>query len=295
MAGALGLDRLDERWFRAVAPRAGRPRRVFGGQLMAQAALAAGRTVPAALAPHLLHARFVRRADPALDLDYHVDPFVDRGAFAHRRVIARQGEADILELTGSYHRDEDGPEHQFPARIAGDPEGLPTFGDLARSGDDDGVRQWWTRLSQWLPVDVRATTVPGRWRPAPGDEFVPHQQVWLQTHDGLDPDPRVHTAAATYSSDLFLLTAAMVRHGLRHDDADVLAVTLNHTMWFHRPFRTDQWWRYDQEGSWSGAGRLLCRGQMFDRDGHLVATVMQEGLLRVGASAVEVGARRLAG
>jgi acyl-CoA thioesterase-2 len=137
--------------------------------------------------------------------------------------------------------------------------------------------------------------VVGRWLPAPGGEIVPRQQVWFHSNDGLSEDRLAHAAAAAYVSDLFLLTAAMVRHGLRHDDDGVLAVTLNHTMWFHHAFRTDQWWRYDQEGSWSGAGRLLCRGQMFDRSGRLVATAMQEGLLRVAEQGLRAGERRLAG
>jgi acyl-CoA thioesterase-2 len=137
--------------------------------------------------------------------------------------------------------------------------------------------------------------VPGRWNPAPGDEFHPRQQVWFKSNDDLGDDPLVHAAAGAYTSDLFLLTAAMVRHGLRHDDDGVLALTLNHTMWFHAPLRTDDWWRYDQEGSWSGAGRLLCRGQMFDRSGRLVATTMQEGLLRVDEQSLRIGEQRLAG
>jgi acyl-CoA thioesterase-2 len=295
MAGALRIDRIGDLLFRAVAPREARQHRIFGGQIMAQALLAAGRTVAPGLGPHLLHARFIRPGDPGRAVDYQIGPFTDQGSFAHRRVVARQGETQILDLTASFHRTEDGPEHQFPSRAEGDPEGLPTFRDLAANGSDESTRQWWARLSQWLPAEVRAPMVPGRWLPAPGGEIVPRQQVWFRSNDELGEDRLAHAAAAAYTSDLFLLTAAMVRHGLRHDDDGVLAVTLNHTMWFHSAFRTDQWWRYDQEGSWSGAGRLLCRGQMFDRSGRLVATAMQEGLLRVGEQGLRAGERRLAG
>jgi acyl-CoA thioesterase-2 len=295
MAGALRIERVGDLLFRADAARAGKQHRVFGGQLMAQALLASGRTVAPGLGPHLLHARFLRPGDPDQDLDYHIAPFTDRGSFAHRRVVARQGETQVLDLTASFHRAENGPEHQFPPRTEDDPGDLPTFRDLAASGGDESTRRWWARLSRWLPVEVRAPMVPGRWLPPPGGEIVPRQQVWLRGDGELGQDPLAHAAAAAYASDLFLLTAGMMRHGLRHDDDGVLAVTLNHTMWFHRAFRADQWWRYDQEGVWSGAGRLLCRGQMFDPSGRLVATAMQEGLLRVSEQGLRTSAGRLAG
>lgn len=117
----------------------------------------------------------------------------------------------------------------------------------------------------------------------------------MRTHDALPDDPALHAAAAAYASDLFLLTAAMGRHGIRHDDPDVLAVSLNHTMWFHAPFRADAWWRHQQEGTWSGSGRVLCHGRMFDQGGRLVATTAQEGLLRASAETIRIGAQRLAG
>ena len=293
MAGALSVDQVDELLFRAAAPPAERRRRVFGGQVMAQALLAAGRTVAPGLNPNLLHARFFRMGSAALDVDYRIDSFADHGAFAHRRVTAFQGGTQILDFTASFHRAEAGPAHQFAPSAPGDPEHLPTFGDLALADED--TRQWWAGLSRWLPVEVRAPRVPGRWVPAPGDELIPRQHVWFKSNDELGEEPLVHAAAATYTSDLFLLTAAMVRHGLRHDDAGVLAVTLNHTVWFHDRFRADQWWRYEQEGSWSGAGRLLCRGQMFNRTGELVATTMQEGLLRVNEESLRIGEQRMAG
>jgi acyl-CoA thioesterase II len=294
MAGALAVHQVGELSFRASAPRAARQqRRLFGGQVMAQALLAAGRTVAPALNPNLLHARFFRMGNAVQDVDYRIDAFADHGAFAHRRVTAFQGGTQILDLTASFHRAEEGPEHQFPPSAPGDPEQLPTFRDLAVADED--THQWWARLSPWLPVEVRAPRVPGRWIPAPGDEFVPRQDVWFKSNGELGDEPLVHAGAAVYTSDLFLLTAAMVRHGLRHDDAGVLAVTLNHTVWFHRPFRADEWWRYEQEGSWSGAARLLCRGQMFNRTGRLVATTMQEGLLRVNEESLRIGEQRLAG
>ena len=268
---------------------------MFGGQIMAQALAAAGATVPGELAVHVMHARFVRPGDPAAAVDYRLEPTPDRGRFAHRQVVAAQGDHTVLELAASFHRTEDGPGHQLPGHADGEPEDLPTFDELTFAGTDEGTRQWWGRLRQWVPVEVRAPAVPGRWRPVPGEELVPRQHVWLRTYDTVGDTPLVHSCAAAYCSDLFLLTATMVRHGLRHGDHGVHAVSLNHTMWFHTPFRTDEWWRYEQEGSWSGSGRQLCRGQMFDRSGGLVATTMQEGLLRADEASVRAGVQRLAG
>jgi acyl-CoA thioesterase-2 len=271
----------------------GRPDRVFGGQVMAVALLAAGRTVSPDLGVHVLHSRFLRRGDPAQPVEFLVDPAVDRGSFAHRWVVANQGDTRILDLTASFHRDESGPGHQFSTVTLDDPELIPTFEELAMAGDAS-AREWWDRLVTWLPVEVRSPVLPGRWIPAPGEPFIPRQPVWARSTQPLDGDPLIHAAAAAYVSDLFLLTAAMVRHGLRHDDPGVLAVTLNHAMWFHRPFRADEWFLHEQEGSWSGAGRLLSRGQMFDRSGRLVATTMQEGLMRVSDETVRIGSARIA-
>jgi acyl-CoA thioesterase-2 len=293
MAAALRLERGAGGRFTA-SPREGRQRRVFGGQLMGQALVAAGATVPRELAVHLMHARFLAAADPAIAVDYVLEPSTDRGTFAHRRVLAMQGEAPILELTASFHRPETGPGHQLPAHAHGEPEHLPTFAELARDSADEATRQWCERLQQWIPAEIRAPVVPGRWRPQPGQDFEPRQHVWLRTYDDLGDDAVAHSGAAAYCSDLFLLTAAMVRHGLRHGDEGVFAVTLNHTMWFHAPFRADDWWRYEQEGSWSGGAGQLCRGQMFDRTGRLMATTMQEGLLRVDEHGVRTGEQRLA-
>jgi acyl-CoA thioesterase-2 len=292
MATALRLEQVGTLEFRAPVG-AGRPRRVFGGQIMAQGLLAAARTVPEELGVHLMHARFVSPGDPGQPIDYVVDDAADRGSFGHRRVVAHQGETRILELTASFHRGEAGPAHQYPGEVVGDPDSVPSFAEHALG--DEGVSAWWRGLSRWLPVEVRAPAVPGRWRPVAGAEFVPRQDVWLHSNDELPDDPALHAAGAAYASDLFLLTAAMVRHGIQHNDPGVLAVTLNHTMWFHAPFRVDEWWRHQQEGSWSGAGRVLCHGRMFDRSGRLVATTMQEGLVRAPAEAIRLGERRLAG
>jgi acyl-CoA thioesterase-2 len=293
MAAALRLERVADGHFTAP-PHEGRQQRIFGGQLMAQALVAAGATVPGELTVHLMHARFLGPADPAIAVDYTLEPSTDHGMFAHRRVLATQGDTPILELTASFHRTETGPRHQLPGHAHGEPEDLPTFAELASTSADETTRRWCERLQLWIPAEIRAPVVPGRWRPQPGEEFVPCQHVWLRTYDDLGDDALAHSGAAAYCSDLFLLTAAMVRHGLRHGDDGVFAVTLNHTMWFHAPFRADEWWRYEQEGSWSGGARQLCRGRMFDRTGRLVATTMQEGLLRVDQHGVRTGEQRLA-
>ncbi|HEY3717953.1 MAG TPA: acyl-CoA thioesterase domain-containing protein [Jatrophihabitantaceae bacterium] len=277
-AAALALDQVSELVYRAVAVD-GRPGRIFGGQIMAQSLAAAGRTVQPDQHPHMLHARFAGPGDPARPLVLTLDPIDDGGSFSRRRVVVTQEGKQVLELSASFHRDEAGPEHQALIASSSSPDAVPSVDDLPPY--DERTRQWWARLTTWLPVEIRSNVIPGRWA-APGpDPAEPRQQLWLRTRDELPDDRLMHSCAAAYASDLFLLTAAMVRHGVRHDDGGVFAVTLNHTMWFHHPFRADHWWLYDQEGVWTGAGRSLCRGQMFDRSGRLVATSMQEGLLRV--------------
>ena len=278
LAAALAVERVADSIFRARAA-GGRPARIFGGQIMAQALAAAGQTVEPDRHVHQLHASFVGRGDPARPLTFTVGPGADRGSFARRRVVVTQGAAQILELTASFHRDEAGPQHQLATVAAADPGAVPPVGEL--TGYDARAQEWWARLSSWLPLDLRSNVMPGRRPEVAGDRDEARQQVWFRAPEALPDDRLVHSCAAAYASDLFLLSAAMVRHGLRHDDEGVFAVTLNHTIWFHHPLRADDWCRYDQEGLWTGAGRALSRGQMFDRTGRLVATSMQEGLLRV--------------
>jgi acyl-CoA thioesterase II len=160
MAGALRIDRIGDLLFRAVASREPAHHRIFDGQIMAQALLAAGRTVAPSLDPHLLHARFFRSGEPNRDVDYQIGPFTDRGSFAYRQVVARQGDRQIMELTASFHRTEDGPEHQFPACAEADPEGLPTFGDLAANSSDESARnQPFEKASQHMHQPMEGVRV----------------------------------------------------------------------------------------------------------------------------------------
>ncbi|GAB2483447.1 acyl-CoA thioesterase [Jatrophihabitans fulvus] len=302
LAAALRVERTGD-WRFCALMEDGRPDRVFGGQVMAVALLAAGTTVSGDLGAHVLHSRFLWPGDPHEPIEFTVEPAEDRGAFAHRRVVAGQGATRILDLTVSFHRDESGPEFE-PTAVAvavEDPERLPTLGELAERVDG-GARRWWQRLEQWLPVEMRSSVLPGRWTPAPEEPVLPRQSIWVRSFHPLDapldavppiPERLGHAASAVYVSDLFMLTAAMVRHGVRHDDPGVLCVTLNHSMWFHRPFRADEWFVHEQEGFWSGAGRMLSRGQMFDRAGRLVATTMQEGLMRVSDESLLLASARL--
>src|SRR5882757_6464257 len=229
-AAALALDQISELVYRAVAVD-GRPGRIFGGQIMAQGLAAAGRTVQPDQHPHMLNARFAGPGDPARPLEFTLDPIDDGGSVSRRRVVVTQGDKQVLELSTSFHRDESGPEHQALTASSSSPDAVPSVDDLPPY--DERTRQWWARLSTWLPVEIRSNVIPGRWAAPGADPAEPRQQMWLRTRDAL-PDERA-----------------------------------------------DHWWLYDQEGVWTGAGRSLCRGQMFDRSGRLVATSMQEGLLRV--------------
>jgi acyl-CoA thioesterase II len=278
MAAAVGVERVSDFRFLARAGH-GRQSRVFGGQLIAQALAAAGRTVPEGLRAHVLHATFTRAGVRTVPVEFAVDPVRDRGAFAHRRVTASQRGEQLMTMSASFHHDEPGLEYQEPVPEPPGPADLPSLAELSLR--DARTRDWWARLSEWLPLDVRCAAVPGQWQLADDDTARPRQQLWLRVPGGLPADPLLHDCVLAYSSDLFLLTTAMAAHGLRHDDHDVFAVTLNHAMWFHGPARVDDWWLYEQEGIWSGAGRMLARGQLRDQSGQLLGTVTQEGLLRV--------------
>lgn len=274
LAGALELERVDDRRFRRVATTAGRLR-IFGGASLAHGLLAAGMTVAGDMWPHVLQARFIRPGKIDVPLDLIVDPFTDRGSFAHRRVSVCQNGAEVVEVQASFHRAELGPEWQQAPVESLDPLQVPAIDELG-----EPAQAWAEALADWLPFEVRSEALPGWRHRSAASAGIATQRVWLRGHtDHLMP--LEHAAAAAYASDLFLLTAGMKPHGLRHDNPNLLAVTLNHTVWFHAELRAGDWWRYDQEGNWTAQGRALCRGQLFDQAGRLLATSMQEGLLRV--------------
>jgi acyl-CoA thioesterase-2 len=280
----LDLERVEEDIFRGDSRFAVVPR-VFGGQVAAQALVAACRTVPEGRLPHSLHAYFLRPGDPGAPIVYTVDRIRDGRSFTTRRVVAVQHGQPIFHLSASCQTWEEGLEHQEPMPDAPDPETLPTAEELmprhAHLFDDPSVPE--RLLAARAAVDLRYAGDPPF--ASAGTPRPPRSQVWFRTNGKLDgplDDPTLHICLTTYVSDMTLLDSVLLAHG-RGGWAvgDVVGASLDHAMWFHRPFRADDWLLYDQESPTAQGGRGLAHGRLFTRDGRLVASVIQEGVVRV--------------
>ena len=274
----LDLERIEENIFRGTSPKTARMR-VFGGQVAGQALVAAGRTVPPERKVHSLHAYFIRGGDPAVPIVYEVDRIRDGRSFTTRRVVAIQHGNAIFALAASFQIAERGMEHAEPMPAVPDPESLPTFTErVAPYAEKFGP---WGRLPR--PIDVRYVDDP----PWVSRETGPRDAVgraWLRA-DGTLPDTDdgdlLHVCVLAYASDMTLLDSVLARHGLAWGLDLVKGASLDHAMWFHRPFRADEWVLYDCSSPSASGSRGLATGRFFARDGRLVATVVQEGLMRV--------------
>lgn len=256
--------------------------RVFGGQVAAQALVAAGRTVPADRLPHSLHSYFLRPGDPEVPIVYSVDRIRDGRSFTTRRVVAVQHGQPIFHLSASFQTHEEGLEHQEPMPTAPDPLSLPTAAEmLPRHAHRFADPRLLDRLlDARAAVDLRYADEPPFGKV--GEPREPKSQVWFRTNGKLADDPLLHICLATYVSDMTLLDSVLLAHG-RGGWAvgDVVGASLDHAMWFHRPFRADEWLLYDQESPTSSGGRGLARGRIFTENGALAVSVIQEGLVRV--------------
>ncbi|MFG2145053.1 acyl-CoA thioesterase [Streptomyces sp. NPDC048696] len=277
----LDLERIEQGIFRGHSRSAIIPR-VFGGQVAAQALMAAGRTVPADRPPHSLHAYFLRMGDPKAPIVYTADPIRDGRSFTTRTVTAVQHGQPIFHLSASFQAYEEGLEHQAPMPPAPDPDSLPTAAEtLPRYTDvfvDPSVAE--RMLAARAAVDLRYVDDPPY--ASIGTPREPRSQVWFRTNGKLDDDPLLHIVLATYVSDMTLLDSVLLAHG-RGGWAvgDVVGASLDHAMWFHRPFRADEWLLYDQESPSASAGRGLGQARIYTQAGHLAVTVIQEGVVRV--------------
>ncbi len=272
----LDLEPIERDIFRGRSP-AESLQRVFGGQVAGQALVAAGRTVPEERHVHSLHAYFIRPGDPNVPIVYQVDRVRDGRSFTTRRVTAIQHGRAIFTLSASFQHDETGVEHQVPMPHVPPPEELATFPQrLTNAGIDIG-----NHLAHRQPIDIRFIG-PLTWEAARDPQLRnPSNQVWLRVDGELPDDPLLHVCLMTYASDLTLLDSVLIAHGLSWDDGRTHGASLDHAMWFHRPFRADQWLLYDQEAPSAAGSRGLSRGQVFTASGELVVSVMQEGLVRV--------------
>lgn len=253
--------------------------RIFGGQVLAQALVAARRTVEKERAAHSLHGYFILPGDLERPVVYFVDRLRDGRSYTTRRVTGIQHGRAIFNMSASFHRREEGPAHQSPAPDVPQPEELRSELELIRERADRIPEELRPILTQDRPLDFRPIDAEEPFRPEPRR---PLRRAWVRTVGELDDDPLHHQAVLAYASDYGLLGAALQPHGRSFRDPDVMAATLDHALWFHRPFRADEWLLYCMESPISCGGRGFSRGTFFTRDGRLVASVAQEGVLRIG-------------
>ncbi len=269
---SLGDDRFEG------ARKHGGVGRVFGGQVIAQALVAAERTVVESRGVHSLHAYFLRGGSEDHTIDLAVTRDFDGGSFSNRRVVASQQGQPILTLTASFQAEEQGVHHQAEMPAVAGPESLLTMRELLRQA---GITTFQAGKSphQFRPQAIELRPVnPARWAGlVPGET---RQELWFRAVAPLPDDPRVHRAVLAYASDYGLLSTSAIPHGLNFFSGKIRAASLDHAVWFHEPFRADEWLLFAADTPWAGNGRGFNRGQIFTQDGRLVAEAAQEGLIR---------------
>lgn len=272
----LDLEPLEHNLFRGLSPQVGW-QRVFGGQVIGQAMVAAARTVEGRAA-HSLHAYFMRPGDPAVPIIYQVERIRDGKSFATRRVVATQHGQAIFSMSASFQVAEAGFEHQIPMPAVPPPEELPSEDDikaLLLESAPEPVRRYWQRerALELRPVDLKHYVSR--------QPLAPAQQVWIRVNGALPDDPDIHRSVLAYASDMTLLDTALFAHGRSVFDRDLQVASLDHALWFHRPFRFDDWLLYSEDSPSASGARGFSRGQLFTREGILIASVAQEGLTRL--------------
>ena len=272
----LDLEPLEQNLFRGRSPQAGW-QRVFGGQVIGQALVAAARTVEDRPA-HSLHGYFMRPGDPKVPIIYEVDRYRDGRSFTTRRVVAIQHGRPIFTMAASFHVDEQGLDHQIDMPEVPMPEDLPSEKQIVDSLPDTIPKNIRAYFERERPIELRPAGAPNyaRKRKAP-----PIQNVWIKASAELSDDISMHQCVLAYASDITLLDTALVAHGRNVFDGDLMLASLDHALWFHRPFRADEWLLYAQDGPSLSSSRGFTRGSVFTRDGTLVASAAQEGLIRL--------------
>jgi acyl-CoA thioesterase-2 len=271
----LDLERLEVNLFRGMSPQVGW-QRVFGGQVIGQALVAATRTVENRLA-HSLHAYFVLPGDPKVPIIYDVDRIRDGGSFTTRGVKAIQHGKAIFAMYASFHKSELGFSHQAEMPKVPAPEELPSEEDMKKGvlpTMPDPVRRYYERER---PIEMRPVEFA---RYASRDHREPRFHVWMRATARLPDDPAIHQCVLAYASDMMLLDSALIPHGRTVFEKSIQGASLDHALWFHRPFRADDWLLYAQDTPNAEGALGFARGLIFARDGRLVASVAQEGLIR---------------
>ena len=281
----LRVEQLETNLFRGSSTDVGNIH-VFGGQVLGQAVMAAAGTVQARVL-HSLHAYFLRPGDKNARIVYEVDRIRDGGSFTTRRVVAIQHGQPIFHLAASFQTPEPGHEHQLPMPQATPPEELPDENVLRARYAGHIPQQWRAKLLRERPIEIRLLQPIDPIHP---DVRPPHSSAWMRAREPLPDDPVLHQAMLAYASDFLLLRTALLPHGLSFFQRGMQSASLDHAMWFHRPFRMDQWLLYSTDSPSASGARGFCRGTLHSRDGQLVASVAQEGLLRIRREEGQAGA-----
>ena len=284
LVSLLDLEPLEQNLFRGRGPSAGW-QRVYGGQVFGQALVAAVRTVPQDRLAHSAHGYFLLGGDPAQPIVYDVDRVRDGGSFTTRRVRAIQHGRAIFVMSASFHKAETSYDHQANMPDVPMPEALPSEkAILARLIEHlpANMKSYWERER---PIEMRPVDAS---RYFDREKRAPVQHIWMRASGRLPDAPALHQCVLAYASDFTLLDTALIAHGKLQFDADIQLASLDHAMWFHRPFRADAWLLYAQDSPSAYGARGLARGSVFTRDGVLVASVTQEGLVRRKATSYSV-------
>lgn len=272
----LDLEQLEVNLFRGRSPQQGW-QRVFGGQVLGQALVAAVRTVDAERVAHSLHGYFLLGGDPKVPIIYQVERVRDGRSFTTRRVTGIQHGRPMFAMSVSFHAEEPGLDYQAEMPKVPMPEELPNEAQLKAKllpHVPDNIRSYWERER---PIEMRPTDLS---RYVSRDKRPPEQYIWMRASGTLPDAFPLHQCVLAYASDFSLLDTALIAHGKLMFDKDIQLASLDHALWFHRPFRADEWLLYAQDSPSSHGARGFCRGSIFTRDGVLVASVCQEGLMR---------------
>ncbi len=270
------LETLEVNLFRGESRDIGTPR-VFGGQVLAQSVIAASRTVDEGTI-HSLHAYFLRAGDASSPIVYDVDRNRDGRSFKSRRVVAIQHGRPIFTLAASFQLEQDGLEHQLEMPDMPGPEELPPGSDIP----EDRLKQASPLLRRWLrrtgPFDFRPVQKTDLFHPHPQP---PYSNIWFRLTEKIDVPDAMHRALLAYASDFYLVGTATLPHGISFIQDNLTMASLDHAMWFHRPVRVDEWLLYSCDSPSASGGRGLARGSIYDRNGVLVASTAQEGMMRL--------------
>ena len=275
----LDLEEIDINLFRGISPPGGWGR-VFGGQVVAQALVAAQRTVDNERACHSLHSYFLRGGDPATPILYEVVRSRDGRSFSSRRVIATQKGKEIFHMAASFQVGESGLEHQFTMPDVVPPDDLEDEAAIRGKIAEKVPEQFREHFLRHRPIDLRPINRRHLINPEPTTEM---QYVWFRAKGKLPDDPKIHLCVLSYASDMSLLDTSLAPHGVNWMNSNIQMASLDHSLWFHHPFRADEWLLYAQESPAAAGGRGYNRGLIYTQDGRLVASAIQEGLMRVHA------------